>query len=142
LTISLAGLFLLWGAVNFSALIPRLYLDGAVQDLVSDLHLARMKAIAQSCYYRLRFEPIRERYVVERESGTGTSRWPGIQEGLAREWSNPRSVYFHPTVDLVSSSYDPVFSPRGTAVGTTLVLSGGGMQKTIRVSSQGRVKVQ
>jgi prepilin-type N-terminal cleavage/methylation domain-containing protein len=142
IVLSLIGLLLLWGGFSFSILVPRLRLEGAAQDLISDLQLARMKAIAQNCFYRLHIEPDRERYVIERESLSGTSRWPGTQEGLTREWTNPDSLYHHPGVDLVSSSHDPVFSPRGTAFGTTLVISIGEIQKIVAVSSQGRVRVQ
>jgi prepilin-type N-terminal cleavage/methylation domain-containing protein len=136
------GLLLAISGYGFNQVIPRLRLEGAVQTLVSDLRAARMKAIGRNCYYRIQFFPDQEGYVIERASESGASRWPGQPEGLARQFSNPAGLYYQPRVDLVSSSRDPVFSPRGTAVGTTLVLRHTGLQKVITLSSQGRVKVE
>ena len=115
---------------------------GRFNTLVSDLRFARMKAIGRNCYYRIQFFPDQEGYVIERASESESSRWPGQPEGLARQFNNPAGLYYQPRVDLVSSSRDPVFSPRGTALGTTLVLRHTGLQKVITLSSQGRVKVE
>jgi prepilin-type N-terminal cleavage/methylation domain-containing protein len=136
------GLLLAISGYGFNRIIPRLHLEGAVQTVISDLRSARMKAIGRNCYYRIQFFPGQEGYLIERASESGSSRWPGQPEGPARQFSNPAGLYYQPRVDLVSSSRDPVFSPRGTVLGTTLVLRHSGLQKVVTLSSQGRVKVE
>lgn len=127
--------------LSFRDLLPGIYLQGAVRDLVLDLQYARMRAIAQNQYYRVAFSEERETYVLERESGKEEGRWPGVIEGLSREFSRAGSPYHHPGVDLISVSQNPIFSPRGTVRGTTITLGSGNRRRVITVSSLGRVKV-
>jgi type II secretory pathway pseudopilin PulG len=126
---------------GFRDWLPGWHLQAAAQDLVLDLQQTRWRALAQNQYYRLVFSPEQESYVLERESGNGGSRWPGLPEGPVREFSNPDSPHYHPGVDLAQVSRNPVFSPRGTAAGTTIILQSGVLRKIITVSSLGRVKV-
>jgi Tfp pilus assembly protein FimT len=134
----LAGL----SGFGFRELLPALNLHGAVQDLILDLQAARWRAMTQNQYYRLNFLPDQEAYALEREAGAGGNRWPGRVEGGVREFSNPRSAYYHPGVELVQVSRNPVFSPRGLVTGATIILQGGDRRKIITISSQGRVKVE
>src|SRR4030043_1512470 len=136
------GLLFSMVCYGFNRLIPGYRLEGAVQSLVSDFQLARMKAISQNCYYRIQIIPDQKKYFLERESLKGVSRWPGTQEGVLRMFNNPGNPYYYPGVALESSTHNPVFSPRGAVVGTTVVLSNSSGQKKITLSSQGRVKVQ
>lgn len=126
----------------FRDFLPGLHLRGAVSDLVIDLQQARLRAIAQNCYYRLVFSPAQKSYFLERESGNGGNRWPGVREGEHREFNNPGNLYYHPGVDRMQVSQNPVFSPRGGVFGTTIILRSGDQQKVITVSSLGRVKVK
>jgi Tfp pilus assembly protein FimT len=126
----------------FRDFLPGLHLRGAVSHLVIDLQQARLRAIAQNCYYRLVFSPDQKAYFLERESGNGRNRWPGLPEGGPREFNNPGNPYYHPGVDQMQVSQNPVFSPRGGVFGTTIVLRSGDRQKVITVSSLGRVKVK
>jgi Tfp pilus assembly protein FimT len=130
------------GVFCFWELYPSLHLQGAVKDVVLDIQAARMQAIAQNRYCRLVFFPGQDSYQIEKASEAGGARWPGTPEGTAREFNNPDSLYHHPGVDLWSSSANPVFSPRGTAAGATIVLKSGEQQKVITISFQGRVRVQ
>lgn len=144
---TLIGLFLMGlvfsiGCYGYNQFIPRYRLEGATQSLVSDFKLARMKAIGKNCYYRVQIVPEQNHYFLERESFSGTSRWPGVRDGVLREFNNARNPYSYPGVNLESSSNHPVFSPRGTVVGTTLILKNSFGKKIITLSSQGRVKVQ
>ena len=104
--------------------------------------LARMKAIGKNCFYRIRIDPGQKQYFLERESLFGSSQWPGIQEGILRKFNDPGNPYYYPGVDLESSTNNPIFLPRGSAIGTTIVLRNSSGQKKITLSSQGRVKVQ
>jgi hypothetical protein len=85
--------------------------------------------------------PEKNHYFLERESSSLT-RWPGVQEGLTREFNNTQNPYSYPGVNLESSSNHPIFSPRGAVMGTTLVVRNSSGKKIITLSSLGRVKVQ
>jgi Tfp pilus assembly protein FimT len=130
------------GGYGFWQLMPRYRLNGAVQSIVSDFQLARMKAIGQNCSYRIRILPGENQYFLEKESSTETTRWPGVPEGIIRKFSASNTPYYYPGVELETSSNHPVFSPRGTVVGTTVVLKNSSGQRKITLSSLGRVKVQ
>ena len=141
-TMGLISLLATMVGFGFRDLYPSLHLRGAVQDIVLDIQTARMMAIAQNRSYRIVFFPGQESYQLEKSSASGSAQWPGTPAGTPREFNNPNNPYHHPGVDLLSNSFNPVFSPRGTAVGASLLLKSGGRQKLISISSQGRVKVQ
>ena len=136
----LLGLVSSLGCYSYKELIPRYRLEGAVQNMVSDFQLARMKAIGENCFYRIRIIPEQKQYFLERELVTGASRWPGIQEGILRKFNDPGNPYYYPGVNMESSG-NPVFLPHGAVVGTTIILRNSYGQKKITLSSQGRVKV-
>jgi prepilin-type N-terminal cleavage/methylation domain-containing protein len=142
MTLAILGLVFSIGCYAFNQVIPKYRLEGAVNSMVSDFHLARMRAIGQNCFYRIQVDCGLKQYLLERESLTGPSRWPGIPDGIPRKFNDPVNPYYYPGVTLESSSNNPVFLPRGSVVGTTIVLKNSSGQKTITVSSQGRVKVQ
>jgi Tfp pilus assembly protein FimT len=141
-TMGLAGLLVALVGFGFRDLFPSLHLQGAVKDVVLDIQTARMMAIAQNRPCRIVFSPGQESYQLEKASASGGGQWTGTPLGIPREFNNPNNPYHHPGVDLLSSSFNPVFSPRGTAVGASILLQSGGRQRVITISSQGRVKVQ
>lgn len=141
MALALLGLVFSIGGYAFNRVIPKYRLDGAVNSLVSDFHLARMRAIGQNCTYRIQVDCGRKQYLLERESLTGSSRWPGVRDGVPRKFNDPGNPFYHPGVEMESSN-NPVFLPRGNVVGTTIVLKNSSGQKKITLSSQGRVKVQ
>jgi prepilin-type N-terminal cleavage/methylation domain-containing protein len=138
----LIGLMAALVGFGFRDLYPSLHLRGAVKDIVLDIQTARMMAIAQNRPCRIVFSPGQEAYQLEKASASGGVQWTGTPAGIPREFNNPNNPHYHPGVDLVSSSFNPVFYPRGTAAGASILLKGGGRQKLITISSQGRVKVQ
>jgi prepilin-type N-terminal cleavage/methylation domain-containing protein len=142
MTLAILGLVFSFGWYAFNRMIPKYRLAGAANIIASDFQLARMRAIGQNCYYRIQVDSGLKQYLLERESFSGPSRWPGIPDGITRKFNDPRNPYYYPGVDLASSSNNPVFLPRGSVVGTTIVLRNSSGQKTITLSSQGRVKVQ
>jgi Tfp pilus assembly protein FimT len=141
-TMGLVGLTAALVGFGFRDLYPALHLQGAVKDIVLDIQTARMMAIAQNCPCRIVFSPDRESYQIEKASAFGGGQWTGAPAGIPREFNNPDNPYYHPGVDLLSRSFNPVFSPRGTAAGASILLKSGERQKLITVSSQGRVRVQ
>lgn len=142
LVLSLLLLILLISGFGFMELVPKIRLEGAVQHLIRDFQSIRMKAIGQNCSYRIQITPGQNQYWIERESLAGNNRWPGVQEGDIRKFDDPGNPAAYPGVSLVSSSNHPVFSPRGTVAGSTIILKNSSGQKTITISSQGRIKVQ
>ncbi len=142
MTLALLSLVFLIGCYGFNQVIPKYRLEGAVNSLVSDFHLARMRAIGQNCFYRIQVDPGQKQYFLERESLTGPSRWPGTREGVLRKFNDPGNPYSYPGVNLESCSNHPIFLPRGGVIGTTIVLKNSSGQKKITLSSEGRVKVQ
>ena len=141
-TMGLISLLAALVGFGFRDLYPSLHLQGAVKDIVLDIQTARMMAIAQNRPCRIVFSPGQESYQLEKASASGGIQWTGTPVGIPREFNNPNNPYHHPGVDLLSSSFNPVFSPRGTAVGASLLLKSGGREKLITISPQGRVKVQ
>jgi Tfp pilus assembly protein FimT len=141
-TMGLVGLMAALVGFGFRDLFPSLHLQGAVKDVVLDIQTTRMMAIAQNRPCRIVFSPGQESYQLEKASASGGGQWTGTSVGIPREFNNPNNPYHHPGVDLLSSSFNPVFSPRGTAVGASILLQSGKRQKVITISSQGRVKVQ
>jgi len=142
MTLTILGLVFSLGSYAFNQVIPKYRLEGAVNSIVSDFYLARMRAIGQNCFYRIKVDCGRKQYCLERESSTSPSRWPGIPDGIPRKFNDPVNPYYYPGVTMESSSNNPVFLPRGNVVGTTIVLKNSYGQRTITLSSQGRVKVQ
>jgi Tfp pilus assembly protein FimT len=126
----------------YSQWMPKYQLERAVQQVTNDIQLARMKAVSQNCYFRIQFSPGDDSYRLERESLNGQSSWPGILDGLSRQLRQADNPYYCPGVKLESSSSQPVFSPRGTVVGATIILKTAVQRKVITLSTQGRVKVQ
>ncbi len=141
-TMGLISLLAALVGFGFRDLYPSFHLQGAVKDIVLDIQTARMMAIAQNRPYRIVFSPGQESYHLEKASSSGGVSWPGIPEGIPREFNNLNNPYHHPGVDLLSSSFNPVFYPRGTATGASIRLKIGERLKLITISSQGRVKVQ
>jgi Tfp pilus assembly protein FimT len=142
LALFLAGILAAMGSYAYLQWVPRYQMERAVQHISGDMQLARMKAISENRFYRLQFSPPNDSYLLEREAVSGASRWPGVQEGLSREFRQSQNPYHCPGVRMESSSGHPVFSPRGTAAGTTIILKNPSGRKIISLSSQGRVKVQ
>ena len=122
--------------------LSRYRLEGAVRSLTSDFQLARMKAIAHNCSYRIRIRPERSEYFLEREASSGSDPWPGTVEGGVRKFDDPANPYYFAGVELVKSSYDPLFLPRGSVIGTTVTLRNTYGQRKIILSSQGRIRIQ
>jgi prepilin-type N-terminal cleavage/methylation domain-containing protein len=141
MALAVLGLVFSIGCYAFNRVLPKYRLEGAVNSLVSDFHLARMRAIGQNCIYRIQVDCGRKQYLLERESLTGPSRWPGTRDGILRKFNDPGNPFYYPGVEMESSN-NPVFLPRGNVVGTTIVLKNSSGQKKITLSSQGRVKVQ
>ena len=122
-TMGLVGLMAALVGFGFRDLFPSLHLQGAVKDIVLDIQTTRMMAIAQNRPCRIVFSPGQEAYQLEKASASGGGQWTGTSVGIPREFNNPNNPYHHPGVDLLSSTFNPVFSPRGTAVGASILLT-------------------
>jgi Tfp pilus assembly protein FimT len=106
-------------------------IDAAARELAAELQLGKMRAISENTRYRIRFDPVNDTYVVQKEA-----------VGAWRDITAPKSL---PTgVDLVHATTDPVFQTLGTTPGgaTITLRNPQGRERKIRVSFAGRVKVE
>ena len=93
IALAMLGLVFSIGCYAFNQVIPKYRLEGAVNSLISDFQLARMRAIGQNCIYRIQVDCGRKQYLLERESLTGPSRWPGIRDGILRKFNDPGNPF-------------------------------------------------
>ena len=102
----------------------------ATQQIVADLRLTRMKAIAQNRRFRVVFDTADEEYTIEREDGMGAFV---VDEG---PFELPVSV----DISNVNPS-DPIFDARGTvnAVTTVTLAAPQGATHTVTINVLGRV---
>jgi type IV fimbrial biogenesis protein FimT len=116
---------------SYMSMMPRVRLQGATRQLVSDLMFARMKAVRENNRHRVVFTS-NQRYDVlsDGESGEGVPV-------LARDLSGD-----YPGVVLVANN-DPVFSPGGRASSlATITLTNEAGQRRLSVNITGRVRIQ
>jgi prepilin-type N-terminal cleavage/methylation domain-containing protein len=140
-------LFLLGGLYVFSTygyhkFLVRYRLEGAARGIASDFQAARMKAIAQNRSYRIVIRPEKGEYFLEKESFSPPGTWRGAEEGWVRKFNDPQNPYYFPGVVIVNRTYDPVFLPRGSVIGTTVLIKNEGGQRKIVLSSQGRIRME
>ncbi len=111
-------------------------LNGAARMVMSDLMMARQKAVSQNNAFKVFFNTDHHGYrILDDDNGDGA-----ITTGEAVEVKDIQRDYYDVTF---SASADPVFSPRGTAFGTTVTLTSArpGGSRYARVASTGRVKI-
>ena len=102
----------------------------ATQQIVSDLRLARMKAIAQNRRFRVSFDVDGGTYTVERE----------ISPGLFQTDEGPFDLPGAAAIEYVTPG-DPVFDTRGTASAPTTIMTGvpGVNYHTVTINLLGKV---
>jgi type IV fimbrial biogenesis protein FimT len=112
-------------------MMPRVRLDGAARQLVSDLMFARMKAIRENNPYRVIFLSAESYQVLsDREDGAGV---PVLTRDLSRDYRG---------VQLVANN-NPVFNAGGTAsVLATIWVRNEAGEHRLSVNITGRVKMQ
>jgi type IV fimbrial biogenesis protein FimT len=110
-------------------------LNGAAQTVMADMMMARQKAVTQNNAFKIIFSINHHGYtILDDDNGDGS-----ITTGEAVEAKDIQTEYYDVAFN---ASADPVFSPRGTAFGTTVTLTSArtGQSRCFTVASTGRVK--
>ena len=119
-------------------------LQATARQLVTDLQLAKMKAVAQKVQYLVAFDTTNNRYSISMgNSSFGSTTW--TQMGISRSLSDPTSPYYSQGVTLADNfaAGTVIFSPTGQASGTgAATLTASGYLKTVAVTLAGGIYVQ
>ena len=147
LLVSLAILGILVGLASLQVAPwrSRTRLDSGARQIVTDLQLVRMKAVAQNRRFRVIFRPRTRDYLVERDEGGVWQRH--LLHGHGAGPAAGTLTVLPPTVDItaVNSGGDIVFVPRGHVDGgitVTLGAAPGGATRRVVVNLAGRVRIE
>jgi type IV fimbrial biogenesis protein FimT len=120
-------------APNYNSFMARKRVDGAANQLFTDLMGARMQAISQN-----------NKVIAEITSSTGYNIVRDLNgNGVVDtgETGSAKSIlpnYYDVTITV---TFNPVFNPNGTASNPTITVSNSSATKTITISTAGRIKV-
>ena len=135
ITLSLAGIMLSIAVPGYLKVMPRHRLNGAVRLLTGDLMWARMKAIERNNRHRIFFLNDHEYRILDDADNDGA-----VDPG---EWTITRDLRTDYPDVVMSSTNNPVFSPRGTASSlATITLANPAGSKRISISIAGRVRIR
>lgn len=114
------------------------------RQLVSDLQLAKMKAVSQGVQHRISFDAANKSYTIEKgNASSGSTTW--AQVDALRALSNEQNPYYAKGVTLASNFTNNVvlFSPVGTASPAgTVTLTTTNHVRYVRVILTGRVRLE
>ena len=135
ITLTLAGIMLSIAVPGYLKVMPRHRLNGAVRQLTGDLMWARMKAIERNNRHRIFFLNEHEYRILDDADNDGA-----VDPG---EWTLTRDLRTDYRDVVMSSTNNPVFSPRGTASSlATITLANAAGSKRISISIAGRVRIR
>ncbi len=135
ITLTLAGIMLSIAIPGYLKVMPTHRLNGAVRLLTGDLMWARMKAIERNNRYRIFFLNDYEYRILDDADNDGA-----VDPG---EWTLTRDLRTDYRDVVMSSTNNPVFSPRGTASSlATITLANAAGSKRISISIAGRVRIR
>ena len=119
-------------------------LQASARQLVTDMQLAKMKAVAQKVQYLVAFDTTNNRYSISMgNSSLGSTVWTLM--GISRSLSDPTNPYYSRGVTLADNfgTGTVIFSPAGQASATgTATLTAPGNSKTVTVTLAGGIYVQ
>jgi type IV fimbrial biogenesis protein FimT len=135
IVLAIMGIVAAIAAPNFTVYMANSRLNGAARMVMSDLMHARQQAVTQNNSFRVIFSGNHQYTILDDDNGNGSA-----DTGEATE---PRDILtdYHDVTFSVSSN--PVFYPRGTALGTTVTLTSSktGDSRYVKAASTGRVKI-
>ncbi len=134
-TLALAGIMLAVAVPGYLKVMPRHRLNGAVRLLTGDLMWARMKAIQRNNRHRIFFLNDHRYRILDDADNDGAAD-PG-------EWTLTRDLRDDYPDVVMTSTNNPVFSPRGTASRlATITLTNTAGSKRVSISIAGRVRIR
>jgi len=114
------------------------------RQLVSDLQLAKMRAVSQGVQHKISFDPGNKSYTIQQgNASSGSTTW--TQVDVVRMLSNEQNPYHAKGVTLATNLTNNVvlFSPVGTAAPAgTVTLSTANYTRLVRVILTGRVRLE
>jgi type II secretion system protein H len=114
------------------------------RQLVSDLQLAKMKAISQGVQHRISFDAPNRSYTIQQgNASSGSTTWAQVES--VRALSDEQNPYYAKSVTLATNFTNNVvlFSPVGTASPAgTVTLSASNHTRLVRVVLTGRVRLE
>ena len=135
LTLTLAGIMLAIAVPGYLKVMPRHRLNGAVRQLTGDLMWARMKAIQRNNRHRIFFLDDHQYRILDDADNDGA-----VDPG---EWTVTRDLRADYGDVVISSTNNPIFSPRGTASSlATITLTNDAGAKRVSISIAGRVRIR
>jgi len=134
-TLALAGIMLAVALPGYLQVMPRHRLNGAVRLLAGDLMWARMKAVQRNNRHRIFFLDDHRYRILDDNDNDGAAD-PG-------EWTLTRDLRDDYPDVVMTSTNNPVFSPRGTASSlATITLTNPAGVKRVSISIAGRVRIR
>lgn len=143
--IALLGILAGTAAFTLGPWLDRMSLNSGVRQVVTDLQLVRMQAIARNRRLRVTFTPGDNAYLVERRRG---SRWRAHRlHTHANEVEESGRITLPDSVVIAAANSrgDVIFVPRGHVDGgmtLTLASSDGSLTRRIIINLAGRVRVE
>ena len=142
----IAGILAGFAIPNLNHWIENLKVKKVARQVVTDMQLAKAKAITEGVQYRVHFDTASARYSIQKGNlSSGSTTW--TIAGIVRELSNAANPYYAKNVALSNNfpSSCPdcvVFSPTGSASPAGKVTcSSSGKSKNVYVILSGRVRV-
>ncbi|MHB8907504.1 MAG: GspH/FimT family pseudopilin [Syntrophales bacterium] len=138
IVIALMGIISAIAAPKLADYMAERRLRGAARMVMSDLMMARQRAVSQNNPFRVTFNGDHRTYtILDDDNGNGIS-----DPGEASETKDIRTDYYDVTIS--NASANPTFSSRGAAtLATTVTLTSSrtGGSRYVKVASTGRVMI-
>ena len=144
--IVIAGILAGLALPSLNGWIDGLKVKKVARQIVTDLQLAKAKAVSEGVQYRVHFDTASARYSIQKGNlSSGSTTW--TLAGIVRELSNAANPYFAKNV-AISNTFPSscpdcvVFSPSGSASPAGRVTcTSSGREKNVYVILTGRVRV-
>lgn len=116
-------------------------LKNATHQVISDIRLARTRAVSANQAYRLRFDPATDSYLLERDVSPGES-FSWLADGVPRRFGSGGGASFSGVHIAGEEEYALIFRPTGRVTSKTITLqSATGHTMKIVCSMAGRIRV-
>lgn len=134
------GVFAILSAIaipQYIAFQPGLRLNGAAREILSQLMWARSKAVEQSNNFVVSFPSNHTLLILDDKNNNGIADF-----GESTRSVDIQNDYSDTTFEKGGGQPDPVFYPRGTAAGATILrITNSSGSRTVSVSATGVVKI-
>jgi prepilin-type N-terminal cleavage/methylation domain-containing protein len=134
IAISIVGIFATIAVPNILGEIPKYRLNGATHQIVGDLMAARMKAVSRNTKVKIFFSGVDQYKICDDADSNGTVADCEGNSKVINVQENYKGI-------TLSSTNNPVFSPRGTASNlATISITNSSGTRNIVIAITGRIK--